>query len=101
MKKVLSLILVAALLVCGVLSATASDISDLEKRKAELESQQEQDKQKLEKQNKAVEDQQTEVDKINEQIEGVSTEIRSCHQNIMIRNSILINLCNVPFRLLS
>jgi murein DD-endopeptidase MepM/ murein hydrolase activator NlpD len=83
MKKVLSLILVAALLVCGVLSATASDISDLEKRKAELESQQEQDKQKLEKQNKAVEDQQTEVDKINEQIEGVSTEIRSCHQNII------------------
>jgi murein DD-endopeptidase MepM/ murein hydrolase activator NlpD len=83
MKKVLSLILVAALLVCGVLSATASDISDLEKRKAELESQQEQDKQKLEKQNKAVEDQQTEVDKINEQIEGVSTEIRTCHQNII------------------
>ncbi len=83
MKKVLSLILMAALLVCGVLSATASDISDLEKRKAELESQQEQDKQKLEKQNKAVEDQQTEVDKINEQIEGVSTEIRTCHQNII------------------
>lgn len=83
MKKVLSLILVAALLVCGALSATASDISDLEKRKAELESQQEQDKQKLEKQNKAVEDQQTEVDKINEQIEGVSTEIRTCHQNII------------------
>lgn len=83
MKKVLSLILIAALLVCGVLSATATDISDLEKRKAELESQQEQDKQKLEKQNAAVEEQQTEVDKINEQIEGVSTEIRTCHQNII------------------
>lgn len=83
MKKVLSLILMAALLICGVLTATASDISDLEKRKAELESQQEQDKQKLEKQNKAVEEQQTEVDKINEQIEGVSTEIRTCHQNII------------------
>ena len=63
MKKVLSLILIAALLVCGVLSATASDISDLEKRKAELESQQEQDKQKLEKQNAAVEEQHGFCDK--------------------------------------
>ncbi len=83
MKKILSAVLMAALLICGVVHAAATDIGDLEKRQAELESEQDQNKQKLESQNAAVEEQQGEIDKINKQIETVSTQIRTCHQNII------------------
>ena len=83
MKKLLSVLLLSAFLVCSAVNVTATDIGDLEKRQAELESQQEADKEKLEQQNAAVEEQQGEIDKINEQIEAVSTEIRSCYQNII------------------
>ena len=83
MKKLLSVLLMAALLIGCVASAAATDIGDLEKRQAELESQQQQEKEKLDQQNAAVEEQQGEVDKINEQIESVSIEIRTCHQNII------------------
>lgn len=83
MKKIISAVLMAALLICCVVQATATDIGDLEKRQAELESEQDQNKQKLEEQNAAVEEQQGEIDKINKQIESVAGEIRTCHQNII------------------
>ena len=83
MKKLLSVLLAAALLVGGILSVAASDISELEQRQAELESQQEKDKEKLEQQNAAVEDKQGEINEINEQLESVSIDIRACYQNII------------------
>lgn len=83
MKKILSLILAAVLIVGGVITVSATDINDLEQRQAELEAEQQKNKEKLEKENAAVEEQQGEVDKINAQIEAVSTDIRACHQNIL------------------
>ena len=83
MKKILCLILAAILIVGGVISVTASDINDLEQRQAELEAKQAEDKAKLEKQNAAVEEQQGEIAEINKQIEAVSTDIRTCHENIL------------------
>ncbi len=83
MKKILSAVMAAIVLVVGVVAVSASDISDLEKRKAELEQKQEQEKEKLEQQKGEVDAQQGEIDKINEQLESVSTDIRTCYSNIV------------------
>lgn len=83
MKKILSAVLAGVLLICGAVSVAASDINDLEQRRAELEAQQAENQAKLEQQNAAVEEQQGEIERINSQLESVSTEIRSCHQTIL------------------
>ena len=83
MKKILSAVMAAIVLVVGVVAVSASDISDLEQRKAELEQKQEQEKEKLEQQKGEVDAQQGEIDKINEQLESVSTDIRACYSNIV------------------
>lgn len=83
MKKILAIALAAALFIVGIISVTATDINDLEQRQAELESQQAKDKEKLEQQSAAVEEQKDEIAQINAQIESVATDIRACHQNII------------------
>ena len=83
MKKLLSAILALMLLVGGIVSVTATDISELEQRQAELESKKAENEEKLEQQNAAVEDKQGEIDEINAQLEALSTDIRACYQNII------------------
>lgn len=83
MKKIISIVLAAVLLIAGVITVTATDINDLEQRQAELESKQAKDKEKLEQQSAAVEEQKGEIDEINAQIEAVAVDIRACHQNII------------------
>ncbi len=83
MKKLLCILLASLIVVCGIISVSATDINDLEQRQAELEAQQAENEKKLEEQGAAVEQQQGQIDEINAQLESVSKEIRACHQNIL------------------
>ena len=84
MKKILSACLAAVILVAGVISASATSISELEARQAELEAQKAQYQAQLDEKNAAVAEQQNEVDAIVGQVETVTEEIQICYKKMGI-----------------
>ena len=82
MKKILSAVLAAVILVSGAISVSAATISELEARQAELESKKAEYQKQLDKSNAAVAEQQGEVDAIVGQVQTVSEEIVLCNEKI-------------------
>nr|WP_316623739.1 peptidoglycan DD-metalloendopeptidase family protein [uncultured Ruminococcus sp.] len=82
MKKILSAVLAAVIMISGAVSVSAATISELEARQAELESKKAEYQKQLDKSNAAVAEQQSEVDAIVGQVQTVSEEIVLCNEKI-------------------
>ena len=72
MKKILSAVLAAVIMISGAVSVSAATISELEARQAELESKKAEYQKQLDKSNAAVAEQQSEVDAIGGEVQTVS-----------------------------
>lgn len=82
MKKILSAVLAAVILISGAISVAAESISELEARQAELEAQKAEYQAQLEKSQAEVAEQQGEVDAIVGKVQTVSEEIVVCNEKI-------------------
>ena len=82
MKRILAVCLAVVLMLGCMISASATEVGDLEARQAELESEQAANQAKLQEQNSAVTEQQTAVDELVGKVQSVNAEIATIHEKI-------------------
>lgn len=82
MKKVISLLIIAAMLVGGVMTSAATSIDELEARQAELEAEYNEYQTKLDESNAAVAEQQEYVDALVGKVQNVNEEIALIREKI-------------------
>ena len=87
MKRILSLIISAAVLLCSAISCYATSIEELEARQAELEQQNAEYQAKLDENNQKVAEQQEYVDALVGKVQTVNEEIQVSREKIEALNN--------------